>query len=83
MTSRTGKRVLRLHRHGGELGTSCAARWPFLQNLFDGVGAAAAPNVASEAVVDLRGRAQLGIGRDDNIPDVAIADDIAGADDHA
>jgi hypothetical protein len=58
-------------------------RRSFLQNLRDGAGAEPALNQTPEAIVNLCSRAKLDIRRDDNVPDIAIADDIARADNHS
>ena len=58
-------------------------RQPFFQDLGDRAGAQSALHQASEAIIDLRRRAELDISGDDNVPDIAITDDVARADDHS
>jgi len=59
-----------------------ATEGTFVQDLSDRTGTEPALNDAAEAIVDLRGRAQLNVGRADDIADVVIADHITGTDDH-
>ena len=49
---------------------------------FDGSRAASAFHAAAKAAIDMLGMAQCIVGATDGAPDIVVADDVAGTDDH-
>lgn len=65
------------------LRTIRAAGWLLFQNASDRPGAETTAHQAAEAIVNLCSRVQVDLSGADNIPDLVITDDVAGADDHS
>jgi hypothetical protein len=59
-----------------------AAQCPFFQNAPDRAGAPTALDAAAKAIIDLRRRTGIRLGVNEDILNLMIADDVAGADDH-